>query len=219
MASDSAVRFDAATAVLRGQVRPAAAGDAWAALVLCHGHHEDMDAALLIALAGRASEEGLWTLRFNFAFRDAGTEPSGGHADEISDLREAIGYARKTSGMESVFVAGRGIGAWATVAAVTDETTAGAILLGLSYSGQEERRMALERLDEYEIPTLILVGFESDQTDLPALRELAAALPHLDLEIIAGADHRLEDAGGKPMTAAVLEKCEAWLRVRKGAKP
>ena len=89
MASDSAVRFDAATAVLRGQVRPAAAGDAWAALVLCHGHHEDMDAALLTALAGRASEEGLWTLRFNFAFRDAGTEPSGGHADEISDLREA----------------------------------------------------------------------------------------------------------------------------------
>ena len=178
-----------------------------------------MDAALLTALAGRASEEGLWTLRFNFAFRDAGTEPSGGHADEISDLREAIGYARKTSGMESVFVAGRGIGAWATVAAVTDETTAGAILLGLSYTGQEERRMALERLDEYEIPTLILVGFESDQTDLPALRELAAALPHLDLEIIAGADHRLEDSGGKPMTAAVLEKCEAWLRVRKGARP
>ena len=91
----------------------------------------------------------------------------------------------------------------------------GAILLGLSYEGQPERRMALERLKEFKIPSLVLVGFESERVDLPILRELAATMPHVNVEILAGADHRLEDTKGRPMTEAVVPKCEAWLRLRK----
>ncbi|HYU05851.1 MAG TPA: alpha/beta family hydrolase [Thermoplasmata archaeon] len=216
MASETDVRFEGATDSLNGRVREAT-GPAWGALVLCHGRHEGMDTPLVAALAGRAAEEGLWTLRFNFAFRERGAEPSTDHADEIADLREAIAYARRSSGTDVVFVAGRGVGAWATVAAATDETVAGAILLGLSYTGQPERRMALQRLEEFQIPTLILVGFESERTDLPALEELVDALPHLNLEILAGADHRLEDAKGRPVTEAVLIKCDAWLSSRKKA--
>ena len=45
--------------------------------------------------------------------------------------------------------------------------------------------------------------------------ELAATMPHVNVEILAGADHRLEDAKGRPMTEAVVPKCEAWLRLRK----
>ena len=209
------VTFDGATGPLRGRVRPPASGKARGAMVVCHGRHEDMDGPLVSALARLASEEGLWTLRLNFAFREADTEPSAGHADEIADLREAIGYARRASGSEAVYVAGRGLGAWATVAAATDEMAVGAILLGLSYVGQPERKMALERLREFEIPTLVLVGFESDRVDLPALQELLAGMTTVNLEVIAGADHRLEDASGRPMTEAVLLKCEAWLRLRK----
>ncbi len=209
------VTFDGATARLRGRVRPPPSGAPWGAFVLCHGRHENMDGPFLTALARRTSEEGLWTLRFNFAFHEAATEPSAGHADEIADLREAILYARRESGVDPVYVAGRGLGAWATVAAATDEVASGAILLGLSYQGQPERRMALERLAEYEIPTLILVGFESERTDLPALRELVGTMPGVNLEILAGADHRLQDAAGRPMTQAVVMKCEAWLRLRR----
>src|SRR6059058_2275960 len=112
------------------------------------------------SLGARAERLGPGTVGpgFNFAFADAGSEPSGGHADEIADLREAMGYARTTAGLDTVFVAGRGLGAWAAVAAATDELCAGAVLLGLSYTGQPERRMALERLEEFEVPTLVLVG-------------------------------------------------------------
>ncbi len=208
------IQFEGATAPLRGRVREPAHAPTRAAFVIGHGRHEDMDGPLLVALARRASELDLWTLRLNFAFCDAGTEPSAGHADEIADLREAVGYARRSSGTDVVYVAGRGLGAWASVAAATDEITAGAILLGLSYVGQPERKMALERLREFEIPTLVLVGFESDRVDLPALQELLAGMTTVNLEVIAGADHRLQDAAGLPLTETVLMKCEAWLRIR-----
>ena len=208
------VTFDGATARLRGRIRRPS-GTAWGALVICHGRHEDMDSPLMLGIARLGSSLGLWTLRFNFAFRDALAEPSAGHADEIADLREAVVYARRQSGTATIYVAGRGLGSWATVAAATDEMAAGAILLGLSYEGQPERRMALERLKEFKIPSLVLVGFESERVNLPVLRELAATMPHVNVEILAGADHRLEDTKGRPMTEAVVPKCEAWLRLRK----
>ena len=211
------VTFDGATARLRGRIRRSS-GTGWGALVIGHGRHEDMDSPLMLGIARLSSSLGLWTLRFNFAFRDAGAEPSAGHTDEIADLREAITFARAASGAEALYVAGRGLGAWATVAAATDETAAGAILLGLSYQGQPERKVALERLAEFEIATLILVGFESDRADLPLLRELVAAMPHVSLEVIAGADHRLQDASGRAMAEAVISSCEAWLRLRRGAR-
>lgn len=209
------VTFAGETGELRGRVRPAASGSAWGSLVLCHGRHENMDGPLLVALARLGSDLGLWTLRFNFAFHDARTEPSAGHADEIEDLRSAIVHARRASEAEPVYVVGRGLGAWATVAAATDEFAAGAILLGLSYESQPERRMALARLAEYEIPTLILVGFESDRLDLPELEALVATFPSLNLEILPGGDHRLRDAKGRALTAPVLMKSEAWLRLRR----
>jgi hypothetical protein len=104
------------------------------------------------------------------------------------------------------------------VAAATDELCAGAILLGLSYTGQPERRVAIERLEEFEVPTLVLVGFESDRTDLPRLRDLLAPMTSVNLEIIGGADHRLKDAAGRIMSEAVLMKVEAWLHLRKAER-
>ena len=116
MAPETDVRFDGVTDTLNGRARDAT-GPSWGALVLCHGRHEGMDTPLVAALARLASEEGLWTLRFDFAFVGSGAEPSAGHADEIADLREAIAYARATGGTDAVLVAGRGLGAWAAVGA------------------------------------------------------------------------------------------------------
>src|SRR2546422_8428012 len=160
------VSFDGATGRVRGRLRPPM-GDAWGALVMSHGRSEDMGTPLLAALGQRAADLGLSALRFNFAFADAGSEPSGGHVDEIADLREAMGYARTTSGLDTVFVAGRGLGAWAAVAAATDELCAGAILLGRSYTGQPERRMALEPLAGFHVPTTVPVGVQSARSDPP----------------------------------------------------
>src|SRR5437667_3646110 len=103
-------------------------------------------------------------------------------------------------------------------AAATDELCAGALLLGLRHTGQPERRMALERLEEFEVRTLVLVGFESERTDLPLLRDLVASMTSVNLEIIAGADHRLQDAAGRTMTEAVLMKVDAWLHLRQAQR-
>lgn len=208
------VSFDATTGRLRGRLT-SPNGRGWGAVVLCHGRHEDMNGPLLAALARGAADLGLWSLRFNFAFADAGSDPSGGTADEIAELREAIGVARATCKVETTFVAGRGLGAWASIAAATDERTDGAILLGPSYAGQPERRMAFERLAESEIPTLVLVGSESNRTDLPLLRKLVDSMPSVNLEVLAGADHRFRTSSGRTMTEAVLFPVEAWLRLRK----
>lgn len=173
-----------------------------------------MDEPLVAGLARRAADLGWWTFRFNFAFADAKGEPSADTSDEIADLREAIAFARRESGAETVTIAGRGLGAWAVVAAATDEDAEDAILLGISYAGQEERRVALERLGEFDVPALIVVGSRSDRVDLPALRAIVDPLPFVQLDVIEGADHRLKDASGRPMLDEALARCEAWLKGR-----
>ena len=40
-------------------------------------------------------------------------------------------------------------------------------------------------------------------------------MPNVNLEVLAGADHRFRSAAGRPMTEAVLFPVEAWLRLRK----
>jgi uncharacterized protein len=208
------VTFDGATGPLHGRLCPPI-GTGWGTLVLCHGRHETMEGPMVSTLARRAADLGLWTLRFNFAFIDAGSDPSPDHEDEIADLREACAFAAAKSGFGAAFIAGRGLGAWACVGAATGELAAGAILLGLAYTGQPDRRRALERLEEFEIPTIVVVGFESDRVDLPRLRDLISRMTSVNLEIVARADHRLQDATGRPMTEAALMPIEAWLRLRR----
>lgn len=209
---EEAVSFEGSTTTLRGVVRRPEVETASRALVIAHGRHRDMDDPMIVAFAARASDLGLWTMRFNFSFRELMAEPSAGHADEIEDLRLAVDFTRAASGAAQVFIAGKGLGSWASVGAATDGDVAGVILLGLSYEGQPERKMALDRLNEFEIPTLILVGSASERVDIPALREAIAPMPFVQLEVIESADHRLEDASGTPRTEEVLDRCVTWLR-------
>ena len=211
---DEAVTFDGFTGPLLGLLRRPDEGAPKGILVLAHGRNADRNEPLLVALAGRSAVAGFVSLRFNFAFQEANAEPSAGHEDEIADLRAAIAYGRQTAGGAVVTVVGRGLGAWATVACVTDEDAENAILLGLAYTGQPERRMALERLAEFEIPTLIFIGSASDRVDVPGLKALVDPMPFIQLEIIEGADHRLKDPAGRTMTEHVIPKCEAWLRAQ-----
>ena len=213
---EESVTFQGFSATIHGTVTRPPEGAPARALVLAHGRNGGGDEPMIETLAKRAAVIGLWTLRFDFGFVETGAEPSAGHEDEIADLREAVAFARRTTGLDKVTIAGRGLGAWAAVACATDEDTEDLILLGLSYTGQEERRMALERLAEFEVPTLIIVGSASDRLDLPALRELVARMPFIELEVLEGADHRLRDSEEHPMVAAVLARCETWLRARTG---
>ncbi|OGS60563.1 MAG: hypothetical protein A3K59_00055 [Euryarchaeota archaeon RBG_19FT_COMBO_69_17] len=214
MPEDRTVSFEGFSAPLRGKVRSPASGAVSGALVLAHGRNGDMDEPLVEGLSRRTADLGWWTLRFNFAFADAKGEPSADTSDEIADLREAIAFARRESGAETVTIVGRGLGAWAVVAAATDEDAEDAILLGISYAGQEERRVALERLGEFDVPALIVVGSRSDRVDLPALKAIVDPLPFVQLDVIERADHRLRDGAGRPMLDEVLTRCEAWLKGR-----
>ena len=195
--AETLVTIEGPARTLHGKVL-APAGPTKAALVAAHGRNGDMDEPLLAGLAGLAAELGLCTLRFTFAYQEAGAEPSAGHEDEIEDLRAAIDFARATSGHPRVIVAGRGLGAWAAVAAATDESAEEVILLGLSFTGQPERKVALERLD------------------LPALHEVVRDMRTVQFVIVEGANHRLQDARHEAMTDVVFARCERWLRDRIG---
>jgi hypothetical protein len=61
----------------------------------------------------------------------------------------------------------------------------------------------------------MIVGSESDRVDLPLLRDLIGGMTSVNLEIVARADHRLQDPAGRPMTEAALMPVEAWLRLRR----
>jgi predicted alpha/beta-hydrolase family hydrolase len=211
--AESLVAFDGATRKLRGKVL-APAGRPRGALVAAHGRHTDMDEPLVAALARLATDLGLWSLRFNFAYRESDAEPSAGHEDEIADLRQAIAYARRASKQDHVVVAGRGLGAWAAIAAATDDDPEDLILLGLSYAAQPERTMALQRLGEFEIDALIFVGSKSERLDLAALHEVVRKIPSVQLVIVDGGNHALEDGRHAPMTDVIATRCERWLRER-----
>lgn len=213
---EALVTFPGATASLRGKILATVKGPWRIALVAAHGRNGDMDEPLVAGIAKIAADLGLWTLRFNFAYQETGSEPSAGYEAEIADLREAVACARRTSRADRVVIAGRGLGAWAAVAAATDEDTEDVILLGLSYAGQPERRTALERLSEFGVAALVFVGSTSDRADVPALRELLEARPTNHLVIVDRADHRLRDASGETRMDAVLARCVPWLRKRIG---
>ena len=210
--AETLVTIEGPARSLQGKVL-ARAGPTKAALVAAHGRNGDMDEPLV---AGLAAELGLWTLRFTFAYQEAGAEPSAGHEDEIEDLRAAIDFARGTSGHARVIVAGRGLGAWAAVAAATDESAEEVILLGLSFTGQPERKVALERLAEFELDALLIVGSKSERLDLPALHEVVRDMRTVQFVIVEGANHRLQDARHEAMTDVVFTRCERWLRERIG---
>ena len=55
-------------------------------------------------------------------------------------------------------------------------------------------------------------------SDLPLLRALIESMTFVSLEVIDGADHRLQDAAGRTMTEAALLPTEAWVRLRKGER-
>ena len=210
---ESLVTVPGASGGLQGKVL-APEGPTKAALVVTHGRQGHMDEPLVAGLAWIGAALGLWTLRFTFAYQAAGREPSAGHEEEIADLRAAIDHARRTSGHDRVILAGRGLGAWAAIAAATDESAEDVVLMGLSYTGQPERRTALRRLGEFEIAALIVVGSRSDRLDLPALREALAGMPSVWLEVVEGANHRLQDERLESMTEAALGPSKEWLRAR-----
>ncbi|MGQ0797435.1 MAG: alpha/beta family hydrolase [Methanobacteriota archaeon] len=211
--AETLITFEGATSRLRGKVL-VPDGESKGALVAAHGRHGDMDEPLVAAVARLGADLGLWSLRFNFAYQDAGAEASAGHEEEIADLREAIAYARRTSKQDHVVVAGRGLGAWAAIAAATDDDPEDLILLGLSYTAQAERKMVLQRLGEFEIDALIFVGSKSDRLDLAALHEVVRKIPTVQFVIVDGANHPLQDERHEPMTDVVLTRCERWLRER-----
>jgi len=211
--AETLVTIEGPARSLQGKVL-APAGLTKAALVAAHGRNGDMDEPLVAGLAGLAAELGLWTLRFTFAYQEAGAEPSAGHEEEIEDLRAAIDFARATSGHPRVIVAGRGLGAWAAVAAATDESAEEVILLGLSFTGQPERKVALERLAEFEIDALLVVGSKSERLDLPALHDVVREMRNVQFVIVDAANHRLQDERHEAMTDVVFARCERWLRDR-----
>ncbi|MCA9772038.1 MAG: alpha/beta fold hydrolase [Myxococcales bacterium] len=159
-------------------------------VVLCHPHPRyggSMDVPVVVALQRALAQAGHATLRFNFRGVGASTGASTGGAEEVADVLAALDYLREdvTPAPESIWLAGYSYGAWlAHRAAAEDRGVAGLALLAPPVT-----LYPLDRVDELDIPILVLTG--DTDTYAPPQDVLAAvgAKAGRDVQVIAGCDH------------------------------
>jgi pimeloyl-ACP methyl ester carboxylesterase len=126
-----------------------------------------------------------------------------GGVDEVLDVRAAVGRAR-TAAEGPTVVCGWSFGAHVALrACLDDERVAGLALVGMPLTGADPTLPSLpdpERLRSYPRPVLLLAGGEDPYCPAPGLKELAEALPNIQINIVPGADHYFRrqerEAGG-----------------------
>jgi len=163
--------------------------------VICHPHPRhggSKDHPLLWAIRTALTGTGLAVLAFNFRGIMGSEGSFGGGADEVEDLRAAVGRIREEAPGPTL-VAGWSFGANVALReAVHDERVRGLALVGfplsetsLSLPPPPDRR----ELAELGRPVLFVVGEADHFCPLPELRRLARRIPGAEVEVIAGTDH------------------------------
>jgi len=182
-----------------------------------HGRSEDMGSPLLAALARHASDMGLWSLRFNFAFADAARSPPAAtwtrsRISASDGLRADDGGTRyrlrRGTRPRRMGLGGRGrrtssVPERSSWASATRDNRNG----GWRSSASRNSRSR---------PWSWSASSRTGRTCLAA--RPARADDEREPRDHRGADHRLKAAAGRIMSEAVLMKVEAWLHLRKAER-
>ncbi|MDQ0576762.1 alpha/beta hydrolase family protein [Agromyces albus] len=185
--------------------RPA---DSAATIVVAHGAGAGMEHPFMAGFTRALNDDGFATLRFNFAYREAGRRFPDRPPAAIAAWRAATdAAAARGSEGEPIWAAGKSFGGRMASMAVADGmAVAGLIYLGypLHPPGKPEKARD-EHLPGITVPMLFLQG-RNDPFAIPngQLDELVARIgPTATLDWIENANHSFEVKGAKRPAAEV----------------
>jgi predicted alpha/beta-hydrolase family hydrolase len=193
-----------------------------AMVVVAHGAGAGMDHPFMVGFCDGLAAEGLSTLRFNFAYMDAGRRLPDRAPKALPVWAAAVDEARRRSDGTPIWAAGKSFGGRMASMAVAEGAmdVAGLIFLGypLHPAGKPEK-LRDEHLYGLTLPMLFLQGTR-DTLALPELLEsVVGRLPSATLAWQEGADHSFGVKGIKRTPHEVAESLAplAAAFVRSGA--
>ena len=180
--------------------------DTWATMVIAHGAGTTFAHPFLIGFAEAMRAEGIATLRFNFAYSEAGRRMPGPAAHAISAWTAAMAAAVAWGAGEPVWAAGRSYGGRMASMAAAEGAIAPAGLVYLGYPLHPPGRPDAPRvahLRAVRAPQLFVSGLTDAFVDPHDQLEAAVASCHdATLEWVAGG-HSFEVTGRRRPAAAI----------------
>ncbi|MFD5864824.1 alpha/beta family hydrolase [Agromyces sp. NPDC127015] len=212
------------TAVSGVYARPAG-GDASATIVVAHGAGAGMDHPFMSGFTRALNADGFSTLRFNFAYREAGRRFPDRPPAAIAAWRTVMGVAGELAVQagragEPVWAAGKSFGGrMASMAVASGMDASGLVFLGypLHAPGKADKPRD-EHLPGITMPMLFLQGrndpFAIPNEQLDAVAERVG--PNAVVEWIDGANHSFEVKGAKrpaaEIGASLAERAASFVR-------
>ena len=198
--------------------RPA---DPGATIVVAHGAGSGMDHPFLVGFTRAMNDAGIATLRFNFAYMEAGRRSPDRAPVAIETWREAFATAEARAAGEPVWVSGKSYGGRIASMAVAEGMPAdGLVFLGypLHPPGKPEA-IRDEHLYAIEVPMLFLEGTRDPFATPELLDAVIAKLgDRASLVSIDGGDHSFNVRGVKrdprEVGAGLAPPAAAFIRER-----
>lgn len=192
--------------------RAAGVAPAAATIVVAHGAGAGMEHPFMSGYTRALNDAGFATLRFNFAYREAGRRFPDRPPAAIAAWREVLAVAASRAGSAGhgdapIWAAGKSFGGrMASMAVAEGMEVAGLVFLGypLHAPGKPEKPRD-EHLPGIEVPMLFLQG-RNDPFAIPneQLDEVAARVgPNAVVEWIDGGNHSFEVKGAKRPAAEI----------------
>ena len=179
------------------------AADAAALLVLGHGAGAPMTHPFMERLAAALAAEGISTLRYNFAYMEAGRKRPDYIRKLLAVVRSALGAGRECAAGLPLLAGGKSMGGRMTSTLVAEQAQAGGRLAadgvdGLVFFGfplhAPGRRESVrgDHLADVPCPMLFHQGTRDRLADLDLLRPLLERIgPRATLHVVEGGDHSL----------------------------
>lgn len=171
-----------------------------ATVVVAHGAGAGMDHPFMAGYCEGLNALGVATLRFNFAYMEAGRKLPDRAPKAIPVWAAALDEARRRSAGEPLWAAGKSFGGRMASMAVAEGAMAPAGLVFLGYplhpAGKPEK-LRDEHLYGITLPMLFLAGTRDTLATAELLEDVVAKLPTATLAWQEGGDHSFAVKGVK----------------------
>lgn len=171
-----------------------------ATVVVAHGAGAGMDHPFMVGYCEALAGLGIAALRFNFAYMEAGKKVPDRAPKALPVWAAALEEARRRSGGEPVWAAGKSFGGRMASMAVAEGVMEAAGLVFLGYplhpAGRPEK-LRDEHLYGLAVPMLFLQGTRDTLATRDLLEGVAEKLPTATLRWFDDADHSFAVKGAK----------------------